>query len=167
MYDINITYLEKESQLDLKDLMKKGYKYLVIFEKENLPSVPSSKLEKSSILGLRLASKESCHVIELSSINQINKKYLRNGEFFGFHVVWSEGNSGSLQNMVYPIKNYNFVLIEIPKTSGQNTSEPNPENSDNENSDNGLLAKLLQIPLGTPTVVEQLKSAIKVAFGKN
>jgi hypothetical protein len=46
LYDINITYLEKESQLDLKDLMKKGYKYLVIFEKENLPSVPSSKLEK-------------------------------------------------------------------------------------------------------------------------
>ena len=92
---------------------------------------------------------------------------MRNGEFFGFHVVWSEGNSGSLQNMVYPIKNYNFVLIEIPKTSGQNTSEPNPENSDNENSDNNLLAQLLQNPPGTLTVVEQLESAIRVAFGKN
>ena len=133
LYDINITYLEKESQLDLKDLMKKGYKYLVIFEKENLPSVPSSKLEKSSILGLRLASKESCHVIELSSINKIIKKYLPNGRFFGFHVFWSEGNPRSLQNMVYPINDYNLVLIRIP------------------NSDNDVLAQLLQIPPDSST----------------
>jgi len=144
--DINITYLENESQLDLKNLMRKGYKYLVIFEKEKPPSVPSGKLEKSSILGLRLTSKVSCHVIELSSINKIIKKYLPNGRFFGFHVFWSEGNSGSLQNMVYPINNYNLVLIGIPKTSGQNTSEPNPENSGNENSNNDVLAKLLQNP---------------------
>ena len=129
--------------------------------------MPSGKSGKSSTLGLRLTSKVSCHFIEFSSINKISKNYLPNGKFFGFHVFWSEGNSGSLQNTIYPIKNYNLVLIGIPKTSGQNTSEPNPENSDNENSDNGLLAKLLQIPLGTPTVVEQLKSAIKVAFGKN
>jgi len=129
--------------------------------------LPSGKSGKSSTLGLRLTSKVSCHFIEFSSINKISKNYLPNGKFFGFHVFWSEGNSGSLQNTIYPIKNYNLVLIGIPKTSGQNTSEPNPENSDNENSDNGLLAKLLQIPLGTPTVVEQLKSAIKVAFGKN
>jgi len=131
--DINITYLEKESQLDLKDLMKKGYKYLVIFEKENLPSVPSSKLEKSSILGLRLASKESCHVIELSSINKIIKKYLPNGRFFGFHVFWSEGNPRSLQNMVYPINDYNLVLIRRP------------------NSDNDVLAQLLQTPPDSST----------------
>ena len=69
---------------------------------------------------------------------------MRNGEFFGFHVVWSEGNSGSLQNMVYPIKNYNFVLIGIPKTSGQNTSEP-------KNSDNDVLAQLLQNPPDSST----------------
>ena len=68
--------------------------------------------------------------------------------------------------MIYPINNYNLVLIGIPKTSGQNTSEPNPENSDNENSDNNLLAQLLQNPPGTPTVVEQLESAIKAAFEK-
>jgi hypothetical protein len=138
--DINITYLEKKSQLDLEDLMKKGYKYLVIFEEKLL----SGKLEKSSILGLRLTSKVSCHVIELSSINKISKNYLPNGEFFGFDVVWSEGNPRSLQNMIYPINNYSLVLIGIPETSGQNISEPNPENIGNENSDNGLLARLLQ-----------------------
>jgi len=108
-------------------------------------------LEKSSILGLRLTSKVSCHVIELSSINKISENYLPNGKFFGFYVVWSEGNSGSLQNMVYPINNYNLVLIGIPKTSGQNTSKPNPKNSGNENSDNGLLAQLLQIPPDSST----------------
>jgi hypothetical protein len=128
--------------------------------------LPSGKSGKSSTLGLRLTSKVSCHFIEFSSINKISKNYLPNGKFFGFHVFWSEGNSGSLQNTIYPIKNYNLVLIGIPKTSGQNTSEPNPENSDNENSDNNLLAQLLQNPPDTPTVVEQLKSAIKVAFGK-
>ena len=69
--------------------------------------------------------------------------------------------------MVYPINNYNLVLIGIPKTSGQNTSEPNIENSGTENSDNSLLAQLLQNPPGTLTVVEQLESAIRVAFGKN
>ena len=137
--------------------------------------MPSGKSGKSSTLGLRLTSKVSCHFIEFSSINKISKNYLPNGKFFGFHVFWSEGNSGSLQNTIYPIKNYNLVLIGIPKTLGQNTSGPNPENSDNENGDNSLLAQLLQNPPDTPTVVDvkqlesvlkQLKSAIKVAFEK-
>jgi len=90
-------------------------------------------LEKSSILGLRLTSKVSCYVIELSSINKIIKKYLPNGRFFGFHVFWSEGNPRSLQNMVYPINDYNLVLIRIP------------------NSDNDVLAQLLQIPPDSST----------------
>ena len=111
--------------------------------------MPSGKSGKSSTLGLRLTSKVSCHVIELSSIIEISKNYLPNGKFFGFHVVWSEGSSRSLRNMVYPINDYNLVLIGMP------------------NSDNDVLAQLLQNPPGTPTVVEQLESAIKVAFGKN
>jgi len=95
--------------------------------------LPSGKSGKSSTLGLRLTSKVSCYVIELSSINKIIKKYLPNGRFFGFHVFWSEGNPRSLQNMVYPINDYNLVLIRIP------------------NSDNDVLAQLLQIPPDSST----------------
>jgi len=98
-----------------------------------LKKSPSGKLEKSSILGLRLTSKVSCHVIELSSINKISKNYLPNGKFFGFYVVWSEGNSRSLQNMIYPIDDYHLVLIGIP------------------NSDNDVLAQLLQNPPDSST----------------
>jgi len=95
--------------------------------------LPSGKSGKSSTLGLRLTSKVSCHFIEFSSINKISKNYLPNGKFFGFHVFWSEGNPRSLQNMVYPINDYNLVLIRIP------------------NSDNDVLAQLLQIPPDSST----------------
>ena len=157
---IEITSLRENPECDLKSRMKY---YLVIVE-DSLMGLQGL----SSVLDLPLIFSsgkilQRYNVVPLYSITGVKVSNLNNTPF-GINVSWRE--SGSQKTMVYPIGDYHFYLIGIPKTSGQNTSEPNPENSGNENSDNGLLAQLLQNPPGTPTVVEQLESAIKVAFGK-
>ena len=144
---IEITSLRENPECDLKSRMKY---YLVIVE-DSLMGLQGL----SSVLDLPLnfssgKISQRYNVVPLYSITGVKVSNLNNTPF-GINVSWRE--SGSQKTMVYPIGDYHFYLIGIPKTSGQNTSEPNPENSDNENSDNGLLAKLLQIPLGTPTVV--------------
>jgi len=167
--EIKITSLRENPEFNLTSPTE--YYYLMIVENSLLKRVQGS----SSILDLPLnfssgKISQRCNVVPLYSIKRVRVEH-SNNRSFGINVSWCE--SGSQKTMVYPIGDYHFYLIGIPKTSGQNISEPNPENSGNENSDNGLLAKLLQIPLGTPTVVEQLepvleqlKSAIKAAFEK-
>ena len=130
--------------------------YLVIVENSLLKRVQRS----SSILDLKLnfssgKISQGCNVVPLYSITGVGVGYSNNRPF-GISVSWYD--RGSQKNMVYPIRDYRFYLIGIP------------------NSDNDLLAQLLQNPPGTPTVVDvkqlesvvkQLESAIKVAFGKN
>ena len=167
---IEITNLCENPECNLTSRMKY---YLVIVENSLLKRVQRS----SSILDLKLnfssgKISQGCNVVPLYSITGVGVGYSNNRPF-GISVSWYD--RGSQKNMVYPIRDYRFYLIGIPKTSGQNTPEPNLEKSGNENSDNDLLAQLLQNPPGTPTVVDvkqlesvvkQLESAIKVAFGK-
>lgn len=163
--EIKITNLRRNPDCNLKSLMNSLMKYyLVIVENSLLRGLQGL----SSVLDLPLnfssgKISQGCNVVPLYNIMEVGVNYLNNAPF-GINVSWRD--SGSQKTMVYPIRDYRFYLIGIPKTSGQNTSEPNTENSDNENSDNGLLAQLLRNPPGTPTVLEQLKSAVEVAFGK-
>ena len=150
---IEITNLCENPECNLTSRMKY---YLVIVENSLLKRVQRS----SSILDLKLnfssgKISQGCNVVPLYSITGVGVGYSNNRPF-GISVSWYD--RGSQKNMVYPIRDYRFYLIGIP------------------NSDNDLLAQLLQNPPGTPTVVdvkqlesvvEQLKSAIKVAFGKN
>ena len=150
---IEITNLCENPECNLTSRMKY---YLVIVENSLLKRVQRS----SSILDLKLnfssgKISQGCNVVPLYSITGVGVGYSNNRPF-GISVSWYD--RGSQKNMVYPIRDYRFYLIGIP------------------NSDNDLLAQLLQNPPGTPTVVDvkqlesvvkQLESAIKVAFGKN
>jgi hypothetical protein len=120
--------------------------YLVIVEDSLLIGVQGL----SSVLDLPLnfssgKISQGCNVVPLYSITGVEVSY-SNNKPFGIKVSWRD--SGSQKTMVYPIGGYHFYLIGIP------------------NSDNDVLAQLLQNPPGTPTVVKQLESAIRVAFGK-
>lgn len=161
--EIKITNLRRNPDCNLKSLMNSLMKYyLVIVENSLLRGLQGL----SSVLDLPLnfssgKISQGCNVVPLYSITRVKVEY-SNNKPFGIKVFWYKGGSQkNVLTMIYPIRDYHFYLIGIPKTSGQNTSEPNPENSAN-----GLLAQLLRNPPGTSTVLEQLKSAVEVAFGK-
>jgi hypothetical protein len=153
--EIKITNLCENPECNLKSLMESWMKYYLVIVEGSLMGLKGS----SSVLDLPLnfstgKISQRCNVVPLYNITGVKVSYSNNAPF-GINVSWCESGSQNVLTMVYPIRDYHFYLIGIP-------------NSDIgiPNSDNDVLAQLLQNPPGTPAVVEQLESAIKVAFGK-
>ncbi len=105
------------------DLQKRDGYYLVIGEKTLFEG-----LSGSSILNLELpplSTELKFSVVAISSIKKFRTEFLQNGTFFGIDISWYDPAAKTALSMVYPIRNYHFYLIEIPKISGMNTSFKN------------------------------------------